>query len=95
VRGRKKSGSRAAPPGEQILTHRVRGRAAKDASFPVAPARVELPVDYGVVLADLKARLERERLRVIIAANSAMVLLYWDLGRVILDQQARGDGEPA
>jgi hypothetical protein len=33
-------------------------------------------VDYGVVLADLKARLERERLRVIIAANSAMVLLY-------------------
>jgi len=27
-------------------------------------------------------------LRVVLAANSAMVLLYWDIGRVILDRQA-------
>jgi len=67
----------------------VRGRAGENAAFPVAPPRVELPLDYGVVLADLKARLERERLRVVIAANAAMVLLYWDLGRVILAQQAQ------
>ena len=27
-------------------------------------------------------------MRVVLAANSAMVLLYWDIGRVILDRQA-------
>ncbi len=32
--------------------------------------------------------MERERLRVVVAANSALVLLYWDLGKAILDRQA-------
>jgi len=45
-------------------------------------------VDYAAVLANLKERVGRERLRVVVAANAAMVLLYWDIGRVVLDRQA-------
>jgi hypothetical protein len=37
----------------------------------------------------IKQRIQQERLRVVMAANSAMVLLYWDIGRTILDRQER------
>ena len=46
-----------------------------------------LPESYATTFAELKARIESERLRVVLAANSAMVLLYWDIGRVILARQ--------
>jgi predicted nuclease of restriction endonuclease-like (RecB) superfamily len=68
---------------------KVRGRSREEALFPVAPVRSELPRDYAAALAEIKDRVRQERLRVVLAANSAMVLLYWDIGRVILDRQAR------
>ncbi len=46
-----------------------------------------LPTSYIAVLADLKKRIAQERLRVVMAANSAMVLLYWDIGQIILSRQ--------
>lgn len=46
-----------------------------------------LPPGYSAVLNDLKSRIERERVRVYSSANAAMVLLYWDIGRVILLRQ--------
>jgi predicted nuclease of restriction endonuclease-like (RecB) superfamily len=67
---------------------RSRGQPREDSSFPVAPAAAELPAGYAAFLADLKGRVERERVRVVVAANSALVLLYWDLGKAILDRQA-------
>jgi predicted nuclease of restriction endonuclease-like (RecB) superfamily len=59
------------------------------ASFSVPPPRVELPRDYAETLGDIKQRIQHERLRVVMAANSAMVLLYWDVGRIILERQHR------
>ena len=46
-----------------------------------------MPGSYAALLDDLKSRIARERYRVVAAANSAMLLLYWDVGRVILDRQ--------
>ena len=63
------------------------GRRRKDAMFPVAPTRAGLPSDYAAILSDLKQRIQKERLRTVMAANSAMVLLYWDVGRTILARQ--------
>lgn len=65
----------------------ARGRARPDASFPVAPPRSEVPGDYAITLGDLKRRIGEERLRAVLSANSAMVLLYWDIGQVILAKQ--------
>jgi predicted nuclease of restriction endonuclease-like (RecB) superfamily len=48
-----------------------------------------LPRGYAKTLGEIKQRVREERLRVVLAANSAMVVLYWDIGRMILDRQER------
>jgi predicted nuclease of restriction endonuclease-like (RecB) superfamily len=71
----------------------ARGRARPEARFPVAPPRAALPADYAGALAAIKSRIQQERLRVVLSANAAMVLLYWDVGRMILArQEAEGWG---
>jgi len=47
------------------------------------------PSDYGATLKAIKQRVQQERVHVVLAANSAMVLLYWDIGRLILERQIR------
>lgn len=72
---------------------RQRGRTNQGAAFPVAPAPAEAPADYPSLLSELKQHIARERLRVVLASNAALVLLYWDIGQRILDkQQAHGWG---
>ena len=66
-----------------------RGRQREDATFPVPPPLVGLPDSYAAVLGEIKQRIQAERLRVVLAANAAMVLLYWDIGRLIRARQAR------
>ncbi|MEA2033934.1 MAG: PDDEXK nuclease domain-containing protein [Euryarchaeota archaeon] len=68
---------------------RSRGRSRDEASFPTPVARNALPADYVEVLGDIKERIQSERLRITLAANAAMVLLYWDIGKVILDRQKK------
>ncbi len=50
---------------------------------------IDLPEGYWGFLADLKARIAGERVRAVLSANAAMVLLYWEIGRAILDQLDR------
>ncbi len=66
-----------------------RGRRRDDASFPVPPTHQGLPTGYGDLLAKIKRRIGTERLRTVMAANSAMVMLYWDIGGLILERQER------
>jgi len=70
-------------------TRRTLGRIRSGAGFPVPAPVVELPADYIVLLEDLKKRIAEERLRVTMAANSAMIVLYWDIGRAILERQEK------
>jgi len=65
------------------------GRQREGARFPVAPATAGLPRDYADTLGAIKRRIQEERLRVVLAANATMVLLYWDIGRMILERQDR------
>jgi predicted nuclease of restriction endonuclease-like (RecB) superfamily len=64
-----------------------RGRSRPGALFPAPPAKNGLPSDYGTMLDSLKERIRSERLRVTLAANAAMVMLYWDIGQAILERQ--------
>lgn len=68
---------------------RARGRAREGASFPVGAVRSDLPRDYIDFLAEIKRRIGDERLRTVLNANSAMVLLYWDIGHMILVRQKK------
>ncbi len=65
-----------------------RGRVDRSVMFPVPPPASDTPPDYVAWLADLKARIRQERLRVVLAGNAVTVLLYWDIGQSILDKQA-------
>ena len=65
------------------------GRRLAGASIPAPPGREELPTDYRVLLGEIKERIRAERVRVVLAANQAMVLLYWDIGKAILARQER------
>lgn len=71
------------------LTRGSRGKSRAGALFQVSPPRAGLPQDYDETLSAIKQHIQAERLRVTMAANAAMVLLYWDIGRLILERQER------
>jgi predicted nuclease of restriction endonuclease-like (RecB) superfamily len=75
------------PPATTKTERRSRGRRREDVSFPVPPSRGGLPRSYAVILGEIKDRIRTARLRMVMAANASMVLLYWDIGRLILDRQ--------
>lgn len=72
---------------ETSTERKQRGRIDRTVMFPVAPTLFELPHDYAEWLGDLKQRIRTERLRVVLASNAAMVLLYWDIGQRVLNKQ--------
>ena len=87
----KKAGTPALRP--QATERKQRGRTDRSAMFPAAPGIVEMPAGYADWLTDIKTRIRRERLRIVLASNSAMLLLYWDIGQsIIVKQAAQGYG---
>jgi len=84
-----KTTTRALVAPAKASERRSRGLAREEASFPVPPSRRELPGDYAKALSEIKRRIQTERLRAVLAANSAVVQLYWDIGRMLLARQER------
>ena len=60
-------------------------RAAKDERMP--RKRSDLPDNYATLLGELKKRIAEARLKAALAVNSELVLLYWQIGRDILQRQ--------
>lgn len=50
---------------------------------------MKLPDNYAVFLDELKNRIHTARVQVALSANRELVLLYWDIGKRILQQQIR------
>ena len=65
------------------------GKKKEGVIFPVASPTEILPKNYQSFLSDLKQKIRTERLCVVIASNAALVMLYWDIGRNILDKQQK------
>lgn len=63
------------------------GKNKEDVIFPVASLSGSMPNNYHTFLSGLKERIRKERLRVVLASNAALVMLYWDMGRSILKKQ--------
>lgn len=78
---------RKSADGADLSERLARGRARSEARFPAAPTKSSLPLDYATALAAIRERVQQERLRVVLSANAGMVLLYWDLGKMILERQ--------
>jgi predicted nuclease of restriction endonuclease-like (RecB) superfamily len=53
-----------------------------------------LPVGYANLLADLKARVRAAQLRAAVSVNRELTLLYWDIGKIIVEaQNTKGYGK--
>jgi predicted nuclease of restriction endonuclease-like (RecB) superfamily len=63
------------------------GKKRKEALFPATEPSLGLPGGYADVFNEIKHRISQERLRCVLTANATMVMLYWDIGQVILDRQ--------
>jgi hypothetical protein len=53
------------------------------------PELTPLPADYATWLMELKTRIHSAQQRATLAVNRELVLLYWQIGRDILDRQGR------
>jgi len=53
------------------------------------PKKQSLPSTYPAFLTELKERIRIARLRAALCVNREMILLYWSIGRDILDRQRR------
>jgi hypothetical protein len=78
-------------------TGQRRGRNVKQKDgivMPVPVSRTDLPDGYSNLLASLEKRIQQERIKTVLSANCAMVMLYWDIGTSILQrQQTEGWGQ--
>lgn len=64
-----------------------RGKEKKEVVFPVPDTILHLPEGYGDFMKEIKERILKGRLQTVITANTAMVLLYWEIGNAILQRQ--------
>jgi predicted nuclease of restriction endonuclease-like (RecB) superfamily len=56
-------------------------------TVPVAESIQAMPMDYGLFINDLKNRIRQERIKTVLTANAALVVMYWDIGSAILVKQ--------
>lgn len=58
-------------------------------SLPAKSRAVVAPDSYGPLLTEIKARVQSARVKAGLAANRELLVLYWDIGRLILDRQRK------
>ena len=63
------------------------GKAKDEAIIPVAPSISEIGEGYDVFIDDVKESIRKERLRIVLNANSEMLMLYWNIGKKIMENQ--------
>ena len=73
---------------KEIKTNRKQRGVEKDqVVFPLAETLLEMPVNYLGFIKEINERISKTRLQTVVAANSAMILMYWDIGNAILQRQ--------
>ncbi len=72
---------------ESMSKRNQRGIEKDQVVFPVADGLAEMPEGYAGFIKEIKERITKKRLETVIAANSAMITLYWEIGNSILKRQ--------
>lgn len=63
------------------------GKANDDVIIPVAPSISEMEAGYDLFVVDVKESIQKERLRIVLNANCSMMILYWNIGKKIMEKQ--------
>ena len=70
-----------------VDSRKTLGRAKPDVMMPVPDTLAAMPEGYPILLSGIKEIITRERIKAVMSANIAMVLMYWDIGQFILRRQ--------
>jgi len=65
------------------------GKRKKQVVLPMPESLENMPKNYPEFIENLKQRVAKERLKSIISANSSMIVMYWDIGKSILERQQK------
>ena len=57
--------------------------------FPVAPNLSEMSDTYLNFIEEIKAEIQKQRISVVLNANSSMICLYWNIGKAIIKKQEK------
>lgn len=68
-------------------SRKQRGQEKDQVVFPVPDTLLEMPDSYLGFIKEIRERIVKTRLETVVAANSAMILLYWEIGNAILQRQ--------
>lgn len=63
------------------------GKDKDGAVFPVAPNLSEMSDSYLDFIEEVKKEIQKQRISVVLNANSSMICLYWNIGKAILQKQ--------
>lgn len=55
--------------------------------FSAAPKLSEISDDYLDFIEEIKEKIHKQRVSIVLNANSSMICLYWNLGKAILQKQ--------
>lgn len=64
------------------------GRRKEDVTFPATPNSSDMSNSYFRFIEEIKAGIRRQRISVVLNANTSMICLYWNIGQAILQKQA-------
>ena len=65
------------------------GKNKEGVIFPVAPNLSEMIDNYLQFIEEIKGEIRRQRVSVVLNANSSMICLYWNIGKAILEKQEK------
>ena len=65
------------------------GKNKEGVIFPVAPNLSEMSDNYLQFIEEIKNEIRRQRVSVVLNANSSMICLYWNIGKAILERQEK------
>lgn len=54
--------------------------------FPVAPNLSEMSDGYLEFINEIKEKIKKQRVTIVLNANSSMICLYWNIGKAIPDK---------
>ena len=63
------------------------GKDKEGVIFPVAPNLSEMSDGYLEFIKDIKEKIKKQRITIVLNANSSMICLYWNIGKAILKKQ--------
>ena len=73
--------------GKKLNNRKQMGKNKDGVIFPVDPNLYEMSDTYLKFIEEVKAEIQKQRISVVLNANSSMICLYWNIGKAIMKKQ--------